>query len=383
MNFNNHHNNSTFTMRVMCAIVFSAFTFLFLFYFQADVLAAAQHVLSDGMTHYNRLVGAILITLVLQLLQLGIFSLVRLSKRSHAITYFPSCLCLAFITDICPDIDGGYSMGAWAWLIPLLLVVFVGVLYAAKAFQPYEPENISQGLFSRCTWINILTLNLFFVFVGLSSNGNDLMHYRTRIESCLLDNDYASALNVGEKSDDADASLTMLRVYAMSRVGTLGDKLFAYPVDGGSKSLLPSSKADCLMYPSDSIYRYLGAVPKQQLEPMDYLLLLRKRHKMNRCAVDYLLCGYLLDRQVDSFVKELRKYYKIDEHLPKYYREALTLYTHLRTNPALVFHSPVMDADYQDFTDWEHKYTNSTERRSAVIDSYSDTYWCYYYYGCH
>ena len=49
-------------MRVMCAILFLCFSFLYLYEYQADVLAVAQHVLSDGQTHYNRTIGAVLIT---------------------------------------------------------------------------------------------------------------------------------------------------------------------------------------------------------------------------------------------------------------------------------------------------------------------------------
>ena len=84
----------------MCAIVFLTFSFVWLYCFQADVLAAAQHVLSKGLTSYKPLVGALLITLVLQVLQLIVYALTRLRKRSHALTYLPSMLALAMITNI-------------------------------------------------------------------------------------------------------------------------------------------------------------------------------------------------------------------------------------------------------------------------------------------
>ena len=76
MNYNNpHKNSSTVGIRLMCAIVFLTFTFGFLYFFQADILAVAQHVLSGGLTHYNCLTGAVLLTLGLQLLQVLIISL--------------------------------------------------------------------------------------------------------------------------------------------------------------------------------------------------------------------------------------------------------------------------------------------------------------------
>lgn len=380
MNFNNYHSNSTFASRVICAIVFSLFTFLFLYFFQADVLTAAQHILSGGITHYSRLLGAILITFILQLLQIAIFSFTRLAKRTHALTYFPSCLILAFITDISPNIATHFSIGAWGWIIPLLLVVYVVAVKLALVLQPYEPENSSSGLFSRNMWLNLLILNLFFLFVGLASNGNDIFHYRMRIENLLGKGEFDKAISVGVKSDESDASLTMLRIYALSRVGQLGEKLFTYPVKGGSDALIPSDSAVTLFYPSDSIFIYLGGKTRKKYRPMQYMQLLQNRHRLTRPAIDYLLCGYLLDRNLDAFVRDLRRSYKIDEKLPLHYREALTLYTHLRTNPLLIYHNSVMDTDYQDMIDLQSQFQNQTQRRSAVLDSYGSTYWSYYLY---
>ena len=111
-------------MRVMCAILFLCFSFLYLYEYQADVLAVAQHVLSDGQTHYNRTIGAVLITAVLYLLQIGVYAVTKLSKRTHAMTYFPSLLILAIITDISPDIDLHFSFGAWLVVFPLLLILY-------------------------------------------------------------------------------------------------------------------------------------------------------------------------------------------------------------------------------------------------------------------
>ena len=104
MNYNHpQRNSSTLSIRLMCAIVFCLFSFCFLYLFQSDILAAAQHALSNGLTSYKPLTGAIIITLVLQILQLLIYSLIRLRKRFHALTYLPSMLVLGFLTDINSD----------------------------------------------------------------------------------------------------------------------------------------------------------------------------------------------------------------------------------------------------------------------------------------
>ena len=87
--------DGTRIIRVACAVLFVSFTFLYLYDYQDDILAMAQHVLSDGLTHYNRTIGAVLITIVLWLLQIGFYALFRLQGRAHAITFFPSLLTLA------------------------------------------------------------------------------------------------------------------------------------------------------------------------------------------------------------------------------------------------------------------------------------------------
>src|SRR5574344_134316 len=114
----NNTKNSAVVMKIFCAIIFIVFTYVYLYNYQAELLAMAQHVLSNGQTVYNRQVGAILITAVLFLLQVGVFAITQLKKRSHALTYFPSLLVLAVITDISPRIDEGFSFGAWLWIFP-------------------------------------------------------------------------------------------------------------------------------------------------------------------------------------------------------------------------------------------------------------------------
>lgn len=108
--------NSTTKMRLTCAIIFIVFTYLYLSCYQQDLLAVAQHALSGGMTQYNYVLFPILTTLVLFLLQVGVFAITQVKKRFHALTYFPSLLILAIITDIPTDIDTYHSLGSWCWL---------------------------------------------------------------------------------------------------------------------------------------------------------------------------------------------------------------------------------------------------------------------------
>jgi hypothetical protein len=378
----NKINNSTSLMKIVCAILFIVFTFCYLYYYQADILAVGQHVLSNGQTHYGRTIGAILITIVLFLLQLGIYALTRLEKRSHAVTYFPSLLILAVITDISPDIDLHFSFGAWLWVIPLLLIFYVFIVWGSRLLQPYEPETKSVGLFSKVMWINVLTMSIMFVMVALISNHNDVFHYRMRAENCLVEKDYAGALKAGENSLATDSSLTMIRAYALAKEGKIGDKLFQYPVVGSSKVLLPDGLTTKLMiYPESDVYKDLGIWLKQKMPPLGYLQYIERHHFATKMGIDYLLTAYLLDRNLDAFVHTVRKYYKLGSSLPTHYREALILYTHLRSNPVVVYHSNVMDADYQDYQQLYHSESNEAIRMTKLRDTYGNTYWYYYQFG--
>ena len=125
----------------------------------------------------------------------------------------------------------------------------------------------------------------------------------------------------------------------------------------------------------------MGARPASKMSPTKYLQLLQRRDSLpNKTIQDYMLCGYLIDRQIDLFAREIGKCYHINDSLPKHYREALTLYTHLRTNPVVVYHNAVMDEDYDNYQELERTYANLTERKGKVEEKYRETYWYYYKY---
>lgn len=384
MNFNNpDKGGSTIVIRTMCAAVFVVFSILWLYCFQADVLAVAQHVLSGGRTHYNPLVGTVLITGVLWLLQLLVCSLTKLKKMFHALTFLPSMLLLAVLSDINSDIDLHFNIGVWWVVVPLVLVVWVLLVIAARGFQPYERG--SGAFFSRRSWVNMAIMAVMMTGVVAVANTNAVFHYRARVETCLLKGDYSRALDVGSRSHETDASLTMLRIYALSKTGQLGQRLFHYPPTGGSRAMLPFGQSvRTLRFPADSIFRYLGAIPKGSLREegstIRYLLRLEQTGKATPAVADYILCAYLLDRDLDSFVRTLSRYYQVGTDLPRHYREALTLYTHLRAAPILSWSDSVTEEDYADLQQLEAQYPDSIERKLRVAEKYHESYWYYYEY---
>lgn len=372
--------NSTMLMKIACAILFLIFTFCFLYYYQADILTVEQHVLSHGQTRYDRTIGAVLITLSLYLLQLGVYSLTKFERRAHASTYFPSLLILATITNVNTDIDRGLFLGVWLWLLPLLLFLYTLWACLSRKCQHHDSEAYSPGLFLRTIWTNVLALALMFFLVGLVSNHNDVFHYRMRAENALLRDDFKEASSVGQNSQATDSSLTMIRAYALGRQGLLGERFFRYSQEGTSKVLLPDGvTTELLLYPESRFNRSLGAVPFSWKEPMACLEFVCKHHLGTRMAADYLLIGYLLDRRLDAFAHAVVQYYDVSKSLPMHYCEALVLYNHMRSAPYVEYHHDVVEADYKDFMKLFRSEKQQAARLAVVKKTFGNTYWYYYF----
>ena len=207
-----------------------------------------------------------------------------------------------------------------------------------------------------------------------------------RAERCLLEKDWDGALAVGKKSLECDEHLVMLRMQALARKDALGEKLFEYKVCGSSKSILPTNGGSTLLlYPVDSVYKFMGAAPAYRMEPMHYLELVQhhvlcKDSVPSKVVADYQLSGYLIDKQIDTFAREVGKYYTLNDSLPKHYREALVLYCHLRSKPVAVYRNTVLDEDYANFRELRRQYPNKMEQKGKVEDQYFGTYWYYYWY---
>ena len=100
-----------------CGLLFSAFSFIYLYLFQGDVLGALHYSLSQGKTHYSPLAGAIIITLVLLIFRWGINGLLGLKGSVRSLSYFPSCLLLGVLTDVNRSLyHGGNYADKWLWL---------------------------------------------------------------------------------------------------------------------------------------------------------------------------------------------------------------------------------------------------------------------------
>lgn len=394
MNYNNpQKSNSTILLNMMCAIVFTLFTWCYLFFFQADIIAVAQHALSGGVTTYNRTVGAVLITAVLIILQLVVYSLAHLRNAFHPITYLPSAVVLAMVTDIDSDIDRMQSLTWWALALLVSFVVSLVIVFSVRLLQK-KTLSAYENVTIHTIWKTLLIFAVMFCGICSVANTDAVFHYRAKAESRLIENDYDGALDAGRKSLETDSSLTMIRAYALARKGELGERLFSYPIKCSGNAIVPmpsdsaqladgtASAVRFQYYPLRRFYAKLGACPPCQMSAMRYLHLLEKRGKATPTVKDYVLAIHLIDRDLDRFAKDFLKYYgnpdSVGNSMPRHYQEAMTLYRHQRTNPVVQYHNEVLETDYQDFQKLMRKYPLESERKLNAFKQYFGSYWYYF-----
>lgn len=351
------------SIRIACGLVFILFCSFYLF-FQTHLLEMLQKVLSDGQTAYAARWGTWIITLVLCLVQFGVSQAVRLPERCHALTYLPSVLLLSCITGFDKSIYESVSIGHWSWIIPLSVVALFGVSWVCRRWDWLGDDNREQ------TWLGRLlpnTLTLFLLCVGCMAWGNtdEVFHYETAADAALLRDDYEAVLSIGADSPRTSRELTVLRAYALSRTGLLGEKLFDYPQRDASRGLLFEAglPATTWLKPT-AVYEYLGDTPRAGESVTDYLRRLCHEETGNEPALDYYLCALLLRKELDTFVAELNYYCYVEPSLPRAYQEALFLYYagHAELTPP--FDLSAVGRDYQLY------------RLSPA--AHQKTYWYYY-----
>lgn len=394
-------DSGTLVTRAVCAVCFLVFTFLWLYFFQCDLLAVGQHVLSGGVTHYDRLIGATIITVTLFLLQTGVKGVTRLSRRTYALTYVPSFLVLTFLSDISVGelaveddslgsssrcVDNVVAVGHLWWLLAVVLVLWLAAVWMARQMLSFsDGDKQPAGILSATTGINVAQVCLMMFFVASVGNSDAVTHFRAHAETALMRGDNREAMRVGWESLETDRQLTMLRAFALSREGLLGDRLFCYPIAGSGEDLLPMHRKPLLL-PADSIWRHLGAKPLFPMPAATYYHLLEYDSLATSAVADYVLCGKLIDRDLKSFAKALDRYYGADAkventatQLPRHYREALVLCRHLYPKVRYAFSDPHIEHEWQQMEQLRTHYADDSEQCLQMLENFRETYWYYYY----
>lgn len=385
MNNNVYYGVQYSFIRVLCTFYFSLFTFFYLFFYQADLLTAMQHTLSHGKTHYDHFIGAVLITIVLLVVQVAVSRLCRQLRLLWALTYLPSALLLAMLTDASlSQSSGQLQFGGMVYAAPVVLALYALLLRIGHVSGFFVSVSQYTSALTRSVWTNVLVMSLLLLSVCLCDNSDKTLHVRLHMEQCLTDGNCDEALATARRYALADPNVTMLSAYALSKKGELGEHLFEYCPTGGAGSLMPDPGRHIMfeLYPDSLFYAHLGTRYLQTMPARKYLDYQRRHGRLKGNLVDYQLCARLLDRDLDGFARDISTFYEVNDSaaLPRHYREALTLYVHQHSSPILVYKNNVTEVDYQDYQKLEDKYADPKERQTALRDTYGSTYWYYYQY---
>lgn len=363
----------------VCTLIFLAFTFLYLFCFQDDLLIYAQHVLSGGITAYNPLIGAIIITLLL-----GLLSMVSAKFFANnlffipALYHLPSILVLASLTDVHVQSEDGSVFGR-TWIVAILAFIVLAIVNLLVKGLPFR-KSISIADILRELALNLGVLLAMIVFMTFMANTDEMDHLTLRQEVLISQGRYEEASLVGKKQVVGNRHMTTLRAFALAKTGEIGERLFEYRVEGASSAdLFPTKQNPMMVLPEMKIYQFVGGVPAPGMDAKECIRLLNKRGQLRPNAHDYLYMSKLLDRDLDGFANVLANDSVDLKTLPKHYREALTMYNHLRTQPKVDYAAPEMDANFEDFMAIIKKNPNKVLQENALRDSYGKTYWFYYY----
>lgn len=366
-------------MIVVCGLLFSIFSFVYLYVFQRELLEALHFSLAHGKTQFAPATSAIVITLILLLLRWGVNSLLGLKGYVRALSYFPSFLVLCALTDIDRNVYTSAAHSDWLWLLPLLIMLFVGAAYILrKVFRmQLNREGSPMGVVNG----NILIMLLFSLITVFCGNTDRTFHHELQAEHYLRHDDFDKALRVGEKSLKSSRTLTALRAMAMAHTNTMGDRLFDYPQYYGSEGLFfADDSLETLRYTNDSIYYLLGARPYAGEERMTFLRNICYKGTGKYTALDYYLSALLLDKKLDEFMEAANDFFAPEDTLPRFYREAMVLYQAIHADSAFCRTDSACMKRFLEYREKEKEYTDGRERENWMRRHYGDTYWWYFDY---
>ena len=371
---------------VVCAVVFVIFSIIYLHFYQAEFLGLEQEVLSRGQTVYYPQWGTPLITLLLLGLGLLIRALVSFPIRVQALAWFPSAYLLGVLT--CMRFQVGtneVSHIPWGWIV-VMAVFYVLALILCRMYPDVRSENETMSTYM---FPNMLILFFSFLFTCMIGNSSSSLHFELRAQRMIAEEDYEGVLRVGERSQSFTPRLTAMRAYAMSRRHKLGDSLFFYPLHVGSQDLLPECPDTLIRgdVPSE-IYEYLGARPGSRFSEPHVTHFLEHVYEHDSIptpqVAQYLLCSYLLDKNLDKFSDFIVQIYdSMTTSLPRHYQEAIVLNAYLQDPQDSTYQTwPIYD-EFAQFGNQKSQYASQgiSSARNSCLEVFSHTYWFYYYFN--
>jgi hypothetical protein len=361
-------------IRIVCAVLFALFSFLYIYLFQGEQLALIQDHLAQGVTSNNTLITAIIITLLLGGLQHLLNRVGRLHGRFEAISYLPSCVLLALMTKV----DSYLSYSLWQWLVTLVVVA------AVYLFMVWIERNTLDTRETRALCVltpNLGAMAVLFVFTGWYSNDSTARQMELAAWKYVHEGNYQKVLSVGARSIETNVNLTALRSLALAKTGRLGDNLFAYPQCYGSDVLLMNRyKVQTPSYGSKAYYQSLGASPYGGEKAADFYKRLMAQYPDVEEYRDLYVAALLLAKNLKDFISVVTQPSTQLTNAPIHYQEALIIYNEQHPFEPISFSADsVIVSCYHDYlTLREEQAANAETMRNLCHRHFGNTYWYYY-----
>ncbi len=374
-------------MRIVTRIYFGLYLLLFFGTAQEDTLHFIESLCFGKPAPHTPWLVAIVFTA----LALSLTNVIGRLFCKHCRTAIPAYFTTAWAATML------VSAPFASWVRLTSITVAAVVLCAACMYlqRRWEAAQKNSTMWHRAMSHTVFLL-LLSVYMGVGAAATDTDHYEMKTSQLLLKGKPKKVKHIGAKSTETTPRLIAMRAYAMATApGLLGDRFFDQPLmpsTDATSLLLPQDDKQTVLFPADSLCHKLSApLPSaaahtQAEEAADYF-----RHAAEKAgfhpsiAADYYLCALLANRQIDRFAQEILRYYprqvREQKHLPKYYAEALVMYTHMRTRPAVIFSDATIEANYNDFSEMGDTIHQTDVRNNMLRHSYGETYWWYYKEG--
>lgn len=363
-----------------CALFFALFSFTFVAMYKSPVIEIVYDGVATGKLQYNGYILSGVLTILLVGLALWLNRFAKFRREWTAMAFLPSALLLAFVTDIERTVfTGGASLSGWLWVFVagLFFYAFLAFLFGRMLFEKIKNPNMAAN---RIVWRNLVLLSIIFMLVGyLSSSDKNFMrealqykHYRA--------GESEAALAVGAHSPLASQQLSAQRAFLLSLRGELGERLFEFPQYFGAEGLLPAVERTTPIAP-DTVYAHIGLVRDSLETAEDYLARAVSGDSVSIVAREYYLVSLLLERRIVDFADAVYEYYNMGDSLPRHYREALVLYSHVVPEYSIPFDDLSLRAMLEKMVE------EAGDKDSRVLfsphfkEEYGSSYWWYFFYG--
>lgn len=228
-------------VRWICVILFGAFAFCWLYFFQRELLQAENRALFSAdnglriwMFNHHLLVSLVL-TLIALLLAIPGRLVLRFKKGLYACNYLLSAVFLGVITGYNGESLFGQTYTVWLVAGASMLLLFLVCKIVASV--PKSEYNDRPRTLAG----NLLLMSLLFGLSGYLGNTDENLHRRLRMQQMYSDGKYAELLEIGRTEEESDPVIDLLRARAMLNIPAspqgsgIGDMLFGYSISDPGK----------------------------------------------------------------------------------------------------------------------------------------------------